>query len=165
MQTATTLATGVSGATGTTGPTGPTGATGPTASTGPSGTTGNTGPTGPISIPAGFAPVADYTTLAKDYEFTGASLPADWSTGNQNNYGYNATIYESSQVSMTGSSVALTATNTPAGGYANQSGWNMTAGHYTLTHGLIDFRAKMPAGAGLWSGPVDAQPGRLGPGR
>jgi beta-glucanase (GH16 family) len=102
-------------------------------------------------LPAGFAPVASYTTLAKDYEFTGSALPTDWSAG-VFSYGYQATLYQPSQVSMTGSSAALTAINTASGGYPYQSGWISTAGSYTLTHGVIDFRAKMPSGQGLWSG-------------
>jgi beta-glucanase (GH16 family) len=53
---------------------------------------------------------------------------------------------------MTGSSVALTAINQPSGGYPTTSGWISTEGQFSLTHGLIDFSAKMPAGQGLWSG-------------
>jgi beta-glucanase (GH16 family) len=84
-------------------------------------------------------------------QFTGSQLPADWSTGIYN-YGYQATLYQPSQVTMSGTSVSLTAINKPAGGYPYQSGWITTAGRYSLTHGMIDFYAKMPAGQGLWSG-------------
>ena len=116
----------------------------------PAGTTVPVG-SGSLFLPAGFAPVAGYATLAKDYEFAGGALPSDWTTGNAN-YGFQATFYQPSQVSMTGSSVSLTATPASGGSYPYQSGWISTAGRFTLTHGEIDFRAKMPAGQGLWSG-------------
>jgi beta-glucanase (GH16 family) len=97
-------------------------------------------------------PVVDYTKLVRDYEFGGSSLPADWSTGIWN-YGYQATQYQPSQVTMTGSSVALTAIKQVSpGGDPYESGWISTAGTFAFTHGLVDFRAKMPAGQGLWSG-------------
>jgi beta-glucanase (GH16 family) len=73
------------------------------------------------------------------------------------------TMYQPSQVSMTGSSVALTAINEPNDGYPTTSGWISTEGQYTLTHGLIDFRAKMPAGQGLWSGLWLDQPDNSNP--
>lgn len=105
-----------------------------------------------IVLPNGFAPVAGYTNQVKDYEFTGSSLPTDWSAGLWN-YGYHATQYQPSQVTLTGSSVALTAIKqTSPQGYPYESGWISTAGSYTLGYGMIDFRAKMPAGQGLWSG-------------
>ena len=165
-------ATGATGATGSTGPTGTlaaavpaaaTGATGTEGSTGANGSTGGGAPSGPLALPAGFAPVADYTTLARDYEFTGSALPSDWSVGNQS-YGFSSTHFAPSQVSMTGSSVALTASNQASGGKPYTSGWIMTSGHFTLTHGMIDFRARMPAGQGLWSGlwlmsPMNTTPG------
>lgn len=103
-------------------------------------------------MPAGFAALAGYTSLVKAYQFTGSGLPAGWSAGLWN-YGYRATQYQPSQVTMTGSSVALTAIKrTSPAGYPYESGWISTAGSFALSHGLIDFRAKMPAGRGLWSG-------------
>jgi beta-glucanase (GH16 family) len=109
------------------------------------------------------APVAGYTSLVKDWDFTGSALPADWSSGLWN-YGYAATQYVPSQVSLTGSAADLTAIRQASPeGYPFESGWISTAGSYTLGYGLIDFRAKMPAGAGLWSGlwavnPVGSNP-------
>ena len=51
---------------------------------------------------------------------------------------------------MTGSSVALTASQlTAPDGQPYQSGWIWSTG-YSFTYGMIDFRAKMPAGQGLW---------------
>jgi beta-glucanase (GH16 family) len=116
-----------------------------------------------LVVPSGFAPVARYHRLVANYVFSGSRLPAAWTRGTHN-YGFHATLYRRSQVRMTGSSVALTAVPAPAGaGFPYRSGWISTAGHFTLTHGLIDFRASMPAGQGLWSGlwAVNAQrPGR-----
>jgi beta-glucanase (GH16 family) len=140
---------------------------GPTGPTGPSDTTTATSPPAPTPAPApastgyqdgafympnSFAPVADYTTLTRDYEFTGSTLPSDWTAGD-NSYGLQATEFEPSQVSMTGSSVALTATNqTSPNGDPYTSGWISTAGAFSFQYGMVDFRAKMPAGQGLWSG-------------
>ena len=104
-----------------------------------------------ILLPAGFAPTANYTNLVKDYEFTGTALPADWTAGT-GNYGFAATNYEPSQVSVSGGAANLTATNQASGGFPNTSGYMSTQGHYSLSYGVIDFRAKMPAGQGLWSG-------------
>jgi beta-glucanase (GH16 family) len=118
------------------------------ASTGSSGAGG--APT--ISLPPAFSPIASYTSLVKDYEFDGPRLPTGWTAGNDTTNGFDATIWQASQVSMTGSSVALTASNKPSDGYPYKSGWISTAGAFSFTHGLIDFRAKMPAGQGLWSG-------------
>jgi beta-glucanase (GH16 family) len=72
-------------------------------------------------------------------------------------------MYQPSQVTMTGSSVALTAINQPNGGQPTTSGWISTEGNYSLTHGLIDFSAKMPAGEGLWSGLWLDQPDNSNP--
>jgi beta-glucanase (GH16 family) len=103
-----------------------------------------------IVLPSGFAPIAHYTHLAQDFEFDGSSLPAGWSAG-VGNYGYDATDYQPSQVGMTGSSVALAAVpQPPSQGLPYLSGWISTAGGYTLNHGLIDFRARVPSGQGLW---------------
>jgi len=105
-----------------------------------------------LALPPGFAPVVNYSSPAADFEFDGSSLPTDWSAGVWN-YGYQATQYQPSQVTMTGSSAALTAIHqTSPEGFPYTSGWMSTAGGFSLTHGLIDFRAKMPAGQGLWSG-------------
>jgi beta-glucanase (GH16 family) len=104
-----------------------------------------------LALPASFASIVNYTNLVKDYEFTGSSLPADWTASANNSHGYD-TMYQPSQVTMTGSSVALTATNQSSDGYPTTSGWISTEGQYSLTHGLIEFSAKMPAGQGLWSG-------------
>jgi beta-glucanase (GH16 family) len=105
-----------------------------------------------ITVPAGFVPVESYTSLVKDYEFTGSSLPANWSAGIYN-YGYEATQYQPSQVTMSGGSADLTAISKASpDGDPYESGWISTAGSYTVQYGLIDFRAEMPAGQGLWSG-------------
>ena len=54
---------------------------------------------------------------------------------------------------MTGSSAALTAIRQASPeGYPYESGWVSTAGSYSLQYGVIDFRAEMPAGQGLWPG-------------
>jgi beta-glucanase (GH16 family) len=102
--------------------------------------------------------VSSYANLVKDYEFTGSSLPSGWSAGVYN-YGYDATCYQPSQVTLTGGTADLTAiqqatssSSSCGSAYPYQSGWISTNGAYTLRYGLIDFRAKMPAGQGLWSG-------------
>jgi hypothetical protein len=157
--------------------------TGSTSSTASTGSTGITGPPvapvvpvapAPLSaqfapdgapilaLPAGFAPIINYTNLVKDYEFNGSSLPADWTASANSDHGMN-TMYQPSQVTMTGSSVALTAINQPNGGQPTTSGWISTEGNYSLTHGLIDFSAKMPAGEGLWSGLWLDQPDNSNP--
>jgi beta-glucanase (GH16 family) len=106
----------------------------------------------PIALPSGFAPITNFTNLVKDYEFNTPGLPSDWSAGTSN-YGYQATQYQPSQVSFTGSSVALTAIKqTSPQGDPYTSGWITTAGSYSLQYGRITFRAQMPAGQGLWSG-------------
>jgi hypothetical protein len=115
-----------------------------------------------LALPAGFAPIVNYTNLVKDYEFNGSSLPADWTASANSDHGMN-TMYQPSQVTMTGSSVALTAINQPNGGQPTTSGWISTEGTYSLTHGLIDFSAKMPAGQGLWSGLWLDQPDNSNP--
>jgi glycosyl hydrolase family 16 len=115
-----------------------------------------------LALPNGFAPIVSYTNLVKDYEFTGSSLPADWSASANSAHGME-TMYQPSQVSMTGSAVALTAINQPDDGYPTTSGWISTEGQYSITHGLIDFRAKMPAGQGLWSGLWLDQPDNYNP--
>jgi len=53
---------------------------------------------------------------------------------------------------MTGSAVALRVAAPSASGAPYRGGRISTAGHFSLTHGLIEFRARMPAGQGLWSG-------------
>ena len=68
-------------------------------------------------MPNGFAAIDNYTNLVKDYEFNGSSLPADWSASANSSHGMHATMYQPSQVSMTGSSVALTAINQASDGY------------------------------------------------
>jgi len=114
-------------------------------------------------VPSGFLPVASYTSLVKDYEFSGSSLPSDWSAGLWN-YGYAATQFVPSQVTMTGSSVALTAIHqTSPEGYPYESGWIQTAGRFSFSHGFVDFRAKMPAGQGLWSGLWGVNPSGTSP--
>jgi Glycosyl hydrolases family 16 len=106
----------------------------------------------PIVLPSGFAPITNFTNPVKDYQFNTPSLPTDWSTGTSN-YGYQATQYQPSQVSFTGSSVALTAIKqTSPSGDPYTSGWITTAGKYSVQYGRITFRAQMPAGQGLWSG-------------
>ncbi len=149
----------------------------PAASTGPSGSSPpptqpappappapTTGPSGNpiIALPGGFAPVQNYGNLERDYEFNGNSLPSDWAAGTWS-HGFNATNFQPSQVSLTGSSVALSATNQPSGGYPYQSGYISTQGAFAANYGLIDFRAKMPAGQGLWSGLWLDQPDHSNP--
>jgi hypothetical protein len=151
---------GSTGQSGSTGPSGPSGSTGSSGPSGPSGSPGSAGSAGSslpssapvIVLPGNFAPVATYAHLVRDYEFTGSSLPSDWASGANSTHGYQATIYQPSQVALNGSSVSLTAARQSSGGYAYQSGWISTEGRYAITHGLIDFRAKMPDGQGLWSG-------------
>ncbi len=104
-----------------------------------------------ISLPLGFARVARYSQLVKNFRFTGSTLPAGWSAGRASNHGFGATLFQRARVSLTGSSVALSATDQPTGGYPYQSGWISTEGSFSMTYGLVDFRAKMPAGQGLWS--------------
>lgn len=105
-----------------------------------------------VTLPAGFAPLASYTNPARSYQFTGSSLPADWSAGTSS-YGFAATQFQPSQVTMTGSSAALTAIKQASPqGDPYESGWISTAGKYTFQYGMVDFRAQMPAGQGLWSG-------------
>jgi len=163
--TGSTGSTGTTGTTGTTGSTGTSGSSGSTPTAAPTGSTGTTGPNGApiLAVPGNLAPIANYTTPVKDYEFNGSSLPADWVAGANSTHGFQATIYQPSQVTMTGSSVALTALNQPSGGYPYQSGWISTEGQYSLTHGLIDFRAEMPAGQGLWSAVWLDQPDHSNP--
>jgi len=115
-----------------------------------------------LALPSSFAPIVNYTSPARDYQFSGSSLPADWTASANSAHGMD-TMYQPSQVTMTGSSVALTAVNTPSGGYPTTSGWISTEGLYSLTHGLIDFSAKMPAGQGLWSGLWLDQPDNTNP--
>lgn len=134
------------------------------ASSGSSGSAGGSGSSGAggggtgangapvIAAPVGFAPITSYSNPVEDYEFDGSSLPSDWSPGVWN-YGYQATQFQPSQVSMTGSSVALTAVKgTASQGLPYMSGWISTEGKFSMDYGMIDFRAKMPAGQGLWSG-------------
>src|SRR6202043_816880 len=103
-------------------------------------------PSGAVALPSGFAPITNFTNLVKDYEFNTPSLPTDWSTGTSN-YGYQATQYQPSQVSFTGSSVALTAIKqTSPQGFPYTSGWITTAGKYSVQYARITFRAQMPAG-------------------
>ena len=151
--TGSTGASGPGGSSGSSGSAGSTGSSGSSGSAGPSGSGGSTGSTAPpaITLPHGFTPTASYTSLVKDYEFAGSSLPADWVAGNDSTHGFAATIFNSTQVSMTGSSVALSVSRQSSNGYAYQSGWISTEGKFSFNYGLIDFRAKMPAGQGLWS--------------
>jgi beta-glucanase (GH16 family) len=104
-----------------------------------------------IRLPRGFAPVAHYRNIVRNYGFGGSALPADWSVGT-GNHGFPAMTFVRSHVTMTGAAVALEATSPSAGASTHSGGWISTAGHFSLTHGLIDFRARMPAGQGLWSG-------------
>lgn len=158
--------TGSSGSAGSSGP--GSGATGSSGSSGSSGSTGASGSSGAspsggaptISHPATFAPIASYASLARDFEFNGPSLPAGWAAGNAFNWGFAGTEWMSSQVSMTGSSVALTAIHrTSPNGSANESGWISTSGGYSFQYGMVDYRAKLPAGQGLWSGLWMINPG------
>jgi beta-glucanase (GH16 family) len=127
---------------------GPTGSSGSTAPTGSGGSTGTTSAS--IAVPTGLTPPTTYTHLVENFEFGGATLPSGWSSGDSN-YGFQATLFQPSQVVLSAFSVALTAS--PVTGSAAQpyiSGWISTQSHYTLTHGMIDFRVWVPAGTGLW---------------
>jgi beta-glucanase (GH16 family) len=106
-----------------------------------------------IALPPGFAAIATYSTLVKDYEFSGSKLPADWSATRDYSFGDQATEFQPSQVRLTGTSVAFTAISRSTWpGLPYTSGAISTAGGFFLQHGLIDFRAKVPVGQGLWSG-------------
>jgi hypothetical protein len=151
---------GVAGQTGPTGPTGPTATAAatpaptpaPAPAPAPAPLTASFAPDGApiLALPNGFAPIINYTNLVKDYEFNGSSLPADWAASADLSHGAHATMYQPSQVTMTGSSVALTAIDQSSDGFPYTSGYISTEGQYSLNYGLIDFRAKMPAGQGLW---------------
>jgi hypothetical protein len=104
-----------------------------------------------IALPRGFAPVAQYGSLVRDYRFDGSSLPADWSVGS-GTHGFDSTIFAPAQVDLGGSAVVLHASFPTFHDGPWQGAWISTAGHFTLTHGLIEFRARMPSGTGLWSG-------------
>jgi len=144
--------------TGATGPSGPTGLVDSTAASGATSATGQVAPSAPagppsITLPAGFAPIASYATLVRDYDFTQGSMPSDWEALNGSNNGYQATEYMSPRVSFSNEGVNLTAIRqTSPTGLPYQSGWIDTASGFTLNHGMIDFRARMPAGQGLWDG-------------
>ncbi len=106
-----------------------------------------------IALPPGFAPIASYPTLLKDYEFSGMTMPADWAPSADTSYGDHATEFQPSQVSMTGNDVAFTAIrHSSAPNLPYTSGAISTQGRFSLNYGMLDFRAKMPAGQGLWSG-------------
>ena len=145
--TTTRASTGSTGASGSSAP-----ATPPATPPAPAAPVVTYGPSGNpiITTPSGFAPIKSYSNLVKDYQFDGSSLPADWSAGT-GNHGFSATDFQPSQVTMTGSSVALSANNQPDGNDPNQGGWISTEGNFSMTYGMIDYRAKMPAGQGLWS--------------
>jgi hypothetical protein len=164
-----------SGPSGATGPTGPTGAGSATAAAVSSPAPAPAPVQAPLiasfaadgapilALPNGFAPIVNYSNLVKDYEFDASSLPADWTASANNSHGAHGTMYQPSQVSMTGSSVALTAIDQASDGFPYTSGYISTQGQYALNYGLIDFRAKMPAGQGLWSGLWLDQPDHSNP--
>jgi beta-glucanase (GH16 family) len=105
----------------------------------------------PFVLPRGFAPVARYTNPVETYKFSARTLPSDWSAGLWN-YGFAATQFQPSQVKLNGSAVSLTAIKkTSPQGYPYESGWISTSGTFSFQYGMVDFRAKMPAGQGLWS--------------
>jgi glycosyl hydrolase family 16 len=120
-------------------------------------------PAPPIVLPQSFQPIARYRELVKDYVFTGSRLPAGWSASPSGNHGFGATWFEPSRVRMTGSAVALSATRPAGAGDPYQSGWVSTEGGFSMTYGMVDFRAKMPAGQGLWSGLWLDQPDHSNP--
>jgi hypothetical protein len=105
-----------------------------------------------IVLPQGFEGIPHYTELVRDYTFTGSTLPAGWSASPSDSHGFGATVFEPSRVRMTGSAVALRATRPTGAGNPYRSGWVSTEGGFSMTYGMVDFRAKMPAGQGLWSG-------------
>jgi hypothetical protein len=146
-----TKATGGSGATGSTGSTGSTGTAAPAPVQAPLVASFAADGAPILALPNGFSPIVNYSNLVKDYEFDGSSLPADWRASANNSHGAHATMYQPSQVTMTGSSVALTAIPQASDGFPYTSGYISTQGQYAFNYGLIDYRAKMPAGTGLWS--------------
>ena len=105
-----------------------------------------------IAVPRGLAPIARFTKIAENSVFHGHTLPAGWSVGAPGSHGFEATTFQASQVSLNGSEVALTASSQSANGYPYQGAWITTQGRFSLNHGLIDVRARMPVGQGLWSG-------------
>jgi hypothetical protein len=153
-------------------------AAGPTGSTGSTGSSGAVGPVAPVvapvappvavqpplvasfapdgapilALPNGFTPIVNYSNPVKDYEFNGSTLPSDFTASANNSHGAHATMYQPSAVTMTGSSVALTATPQASDGFPYTSGYISTQGQYSFNYGLIDYRAIMPPGQGLWSG-------------
>ena len=147
---------------GATGPSGSTGAVGPVAAPVPvvapvavqAPLVASFAPDGApiLALPNGFSPIVNYSNPVKDYEFDGSSLPADFTASANNSHGAHATMYQPSAVTMTGTSVALTATPQASDGFPYTSGYISTQGQYSFNYGLIDYRAKMPAGQGLWSG-------------
>ncbi|MGA2007499.1 MAG: glycoside hydrolase family 16 protein [Solirubrobacteraceae bacterium] len=120
-------------------------------------------PAPPIVLSQGFLPIARYRELVKDYVFTGSTLPAGWSASPSDNHGFGATLFRPSRVTMTGSSVALSATKLGGRAYPYQSGWISTEGTFSMSYGMVDFLAKMPAGQGLWSGLWLDQPDHSNP--
>ena len=116
-----------------------------------------------ITLPRRFTRVERYNEMVKNFEFTGSTLPAGWSASGSDSHGFQATLFQTSGVRMTGSSVALSATNQSIWGYPYQSGWISTEGSFSMTYGMVDFRAKMPAGQGLWSGLWLDQPDHSNP--
>jgi hypothetical protein len=153
-------------------------AAGGTGSTGSTGSSGAVGPVAPVvapvappvavqpplvasfapdgapilALPNGFTPIVNYSNPVKDYEFNGSTLPSDFTASANNSHGAHATMYQPSAVTMTGSSVALTATPQASDGFPYTSGYISTQGQYSFNYGLIDYRAIMPPGQGLWSG-------------
>jgi beta-glucanase (GH16 family) len=105
-----------------------------------------------LTLSHGFARTVRYRKLVKYDLFTGSKLPAGWSASAGDSHGFQATMFQPSRVRMTGSSAALSAINQPLWGYPYQSGWISTEGAFSMSYGMVDFRAKMPAGQGLWSG-------------
>jgi beta-glucanase (GH16 family) len=116
-----------------------------------------------LTLSHGFARAVRYRELVKDYEFTGSRLPAGWSASAGDSHGFQATMFQPSRVRMTGSSAALSAVHEPLWGYPYQSGWISTEGAFSMSYGMVDFRAKMPAGQGLWSGLWLDQPDHSNP--
>jgi beta-glucanase (GH16 family) len=96
-----------------------------------------------------FKTPATYSTLTEDWQFTGGSLPPDWAASDADAHGFQSTIFSRPEVQLTGSAAALTAINRPLDGYPHQAGWLSTKDLYTMHAGEVDFRAALPAGAGV----------------
>jgi beta-glucanase (GH16 family) len=124
-------------------------------------TTTTTRSGGAASVPAPVAPVGVGGTwnLSTDDEFNGTSLDANrWSVGEPWNAAPGFVQSEQSWcplpqnglVGVADGSLQLKAVVSPSHGKPVQSCFVTSRNKYSFTHGYIEARVKMPAGAGLW---------------